>query len=209
MGIQSNHPGNAKNLTPGGPGRPKGSKNKPKLELIRDKAYAAAKAQVSGLIARSLDQLDRDLDATTEVERRDASGAVIGTEIQPDWQVRRDTARFLISKLGAPSAEKTYIETKLSGVLNSYEDIGQLSQEAILMAMDGLMSFEQVEHLQKLLMAHATIQGYVELKDLREELERLANMRTVSGERVIPEESRITWGKGVNAPGNTPERPAE
>lgn len=183
-----------------GPGAPKGTKQKPRpLQRV---AAEKARKEVEGLLGESMDIVKEALKAT-KPDPKDANKTI------PDMQTRRETARFLLGKFGSPTPAKTYIEVQLSTVLEQYDDLQQVSHEAILMAMDGLMSFEQVEHLQRLLTAHAGIAGYMEIKDLREELERLANMRTISGDRLVPEESRLSWGHGATHSGNDRDNPAE
>ena len=191
-----------------GPGRPKGSKTKPKSA-----AYLAKKLvqdQLADLVEMSKEILLEDLRA---VVYNPATGEPVmdkrGHPI-PDRDKRSDTAKFLVGRL-APTAPKqrTYIEAKLLTKLEQFSDIQEISREAILLLMDGDMSFEQVQDLQAIIERHAGIEGYMKVEDLRIELERIANARTINGSKSIPLMSQVTWGTGATHDGNSPDTPAE
>ncbi len=194
-----------------GPGRPKGSKTKPKdhKAIARKMASKMADEMMDAMLGKSSKIVEEALDATRTVGDGENAKEV------PDLQTRRETARFVLSRFAPPSKAKTFIENKLSATLDSFADVENVSQEAIILAMDGLMSMEQVAHLQTLLQNHAAISGYMKIEELREELSRLANARTIDGQsREIPAVSELLWGggadgKGPNSKGNSPDRPAE
>lgn len=191
-----------------GPGRPKGSKNKP--PSVRKLTKKLVQDQFDSLVKMSKSILEEDLQAVKEdpvtgEPLKDSRGRPI-----PDKQKRSETARFLLGRL-APVAPKprTYIEGKLLTKLEQFTDIQEISKEAIILLMDGDMSFEQVAELQSIIQTHAGIEGYMKVEDLRIELERIANARLVNGSKTIPLMSQVTWGTGATHDGNSPDTPAE
>lgn len=195
---------------PGDPrsGRPKGVKNKPKqADKIAEKL---AKEQLLSLLGKATETIADDLDAfITDPETGEPKKNKNGKPI-PDRRLRTETARFLINKvLPTAKPEETFIGTKLMTKLEQFSDLQEISKEAVLLLMDGNMSFEQVVQLQEIIQTHAGIEGYMKVEDLREELDRLANARTINGDKVIPEISRVTWGQGATHEGNSPDNPAE
>lgn len=63
----------------------------------------------------------------------------------------------------------------LIGALETLEDVEQVSQTAILLAIKGDMSFEQLKFTQEALARHAILGGVIELKRLREEVDEMVN----------------------------------
>lgn len=63
----------------------------------------------------------------------------------------------------------------LVNALETLDDVEQISQTAILLAIKGDMSFEQLKFTQEALARHAVLGGVIELKRLREEVDEMVN----------------------------------
>lgn len=81
----------------------------------------------------------------------------------------------------------------LVGALESLEDVEQISQQAILLAIKGDMSFEQLKATQEALARHSVLAGVIELKKLREEVEEVVNA-SVSGAKFGSDHIPV-WGR--------------
>lgn len=191
-----------------GPGRPKGRAT----SMAKKEKQILAKIvneRMDKLLTRSVEIVAADLDATKVVQIKNTEGDVIGEEEVPDEELQRDAARFLLTRFGQPAKSKTYLEQKLITKIENYGDVASLSQEAITLMAEGKMSIEQVQAVQSVITAHAGIAGYAEVEQLRQMLEDMANMKTINGEKVIPEASRIQWGQGIKPTHEGNREPAE
>lgn len=83
---------------------------------------------------------------------------------------------------------------KLGAALDRIEDIELVSRRAVLLAIDGDMTFEELTAIQAALGRHSSLAGLIELKGLREELAELrdevSGNKTENGMQHAP-----AWGR--------------
>lgn len=112
-----------------------------------------------------------------------------------------------VSKDRGTRVEKGLLEP-LVEALETIEDVEVISRRALLMAIEGDMSFEQLQAVQEALARHSVLAGVIELRQLREEVDKLAQDNkpvTQLGNGHIPD-----WGKlkTVNAEAESDDAPA-
>lgn len=112
-----------------------------------------------------------------------------------------------VAKDRGTSVEKGLLEP-LVNALETLDDVEVISRRALLMAMDGDMSFEQLQAVQEALARHSVLAGVIELRQLRDEVDKLAQDNkpaTQLGNGHIP-----NWGKlkTINPEAESDDAPA-
>lgn len=81
----------------------------------------------------------------------------------------------------------------LVGALETVEDVERISKSALLLAIKGDMSFEQLKAVQEALARHSVLAGVIELRLLREEVERMT--RDVDSPATFTRDHMPSWGR--------------
>lgn len=82
----------------------------------------------------------------------------------------------------------------LIGALETVEDVAQISKMALMLAIKGDMSFEQLRFVQEALARHSVLSGVIELRNLRNEVDEV--MRAVEAKpAAMTREHLPSWGK--------------
>lgn len=99
-----------------------------------------------------------------------------------------DTAR----KERGTTVEQGLLEP-LVNALESLDDVEKISKQAVLLAINGDMSFEQLKAVQEALARHSVLAGVIELRKLRDEVDRMAE--DDRPEAQIGRDHLPDWGK--------------
>lgn len=85
----------------------------------------------------------------------------------------------------------------LVAAVETFEDIEQISQQALMLAIKGDLTFDQVRAIQEALARHSVLKGVIELADLRREIAEMREAEegiTELGTGHVP-----SWGKLIDA----------
>lgn len=126
-------------------GRPKGSKSK-----------ATIRRAVDQELDRLLGQAHKNIEAALKKKDLRVSMWLI------DLHAKRSVDTVDLRELGP-----------LIRAVETFEDIERVSQEAVLLAIQGDLTFSQVKAVQEALARHSVLKGVVEIGDLRRELREL------------------------------------
>ena len=106
------------------------------------------------------------------------------------------TSRWVIERLAEEQGSRMPkgLLAPLIQALGSLDDVAQISKQALLMAIDGDMTFDQLKFVQEALARHSVLAGVIELRKLREEVEAMTKANdvrpTVFGREHLP-----SWGR--------------
>lgn len=105
------------------------------------------------------------------------------------------TSTWLIDKLSKErglSLAKGLLEP-LVDALKTLDDVQEISKRALLMAIEGDMTFEQLKAVQEALARHSVLSGVIELRRLREEVESMTTAAEPT--KMIGRDYMPAWGK--------------
>lgn len=92
----------------------------------------------------------------------------------------------------------------LKNAVERIEDVEEVSKESLLMAIQGTMSFEELQAIQEALARHSVLSGMVELRKLRAELEEIQEETGVGDKASQGVEHLPAWGR-LKAITDTPQ----
>lgn len=79
--------------------------------------------------------------------------------------------------------------------VETLEDAELISKQALLLAIDGEMSFEQLKAVQEAVARHSTLSGLVALRELRSDLDAIRNEEASGAARKIGMTHAPVWGR--------------
>ena len=107
------------------------------------------------------------------------------------------TSRWLIEHLAEENGSKLPkgLLAPLISALETLDDVAQISKRALLLAIDGDMTFEQLKFVQEALARHSVLAGVVELRRLREEVEAMTKAADIGKPTVLGRDHLPSWGR--------------
>lgn len=84
--------------------------------------------------------------------------------------------------------------TPLVNALETVEDVAQVSKSALLLAINGDMTFDQLKFVQEALARHSVLSGVVELRKLREEVQAMVDAANIAPQ-VLGRDHLPSWGR--------------
>ena len=135
------------------PGRPKGSPNK-----------ATVKRKVDHCLSKMLGQAHKNV----------ADSLKKGHVTTSIWLIEH-------LRRGKEESFEEGVLAPLVQALETIEDVEQISKQAVLLAIKGDMTFNQVRAVQEMLARHTVLKGAIEIASLRREMEELRSLSSESG----------------------------
>lgn len=140
--------------------------------------------QVNAKVEKSLESMlgKAKANVMTSLNKRD-----VKTSIWLIDKLKRDEGTRV--KQGALSA----LLGPLAEALKSLDDVEKISKAALLLAIEGDMSFEELKAVQEALARHSVLAGVIELKKLRDEVDAMVEADKPTN--VITKDHMPAWGK--------------
>lgn len=107
------------------------------------------------------------------------------------------TSRWLIEHLKAEQGERIPkgLLAPLVSALETLDDVAQVSKQALLLAIEGDMTFDQLKFVQEALARHSVLAGVIELRRLREEVEGMVKAADLGKPTVLGNGHLPSWGR--------------
>jgi len=105
------------------------------------------------------------------------------------------TSMWLVDKVSKERGTRVEegVLKPLADALETIEDVERISKHALVLAISGDMSFEQLKAVQEALARHSVLAGVIELRKLREEVEAMSREAEPAAE--IGKGHLPSWGK--------------
>jgi hypothetical protein len=106
------------------------------------------------------------------------------------------TSRWLVEHLTKEDgirAPRDLLEP-LVQALETLDDVAEVSKRAVLMAINGDMTFDQLKFVQEALARHSVLSGVVELRKLREEVQAMVDAANIAPQ-VLGRDHLPSWGR--------------
>lgn len=106
------------------------------------------------------------------------------------------TSRWLIEHLASEQGNRVPkgLLAPLVQALETLEDVAQVSKRALLLAIDGDMTFEQLKYVQEALARHSVLAGVIELRKLRDEVKEMVEANDIKPS-VLGKDHLPSWGR--------------